>query len=261
MKNARRGKAGILSTENQFFNNLYIMDYTLEDRVAKYIDVLEPINEGLRNKSLHNAGLLLRKNFGLTGDALLSALSDVNRTKCSPPLPDSDVTTIAHSVDRSNIPIGETTTAYKGQHGKKASKPERKKHVVFVSADSVSVDTLRSKAVSVYPNCRASTQSKTSTVGKVLETFRTGGKSKEVIETVRSEPDKDKRNELKQGIPAVVFSSEPQTERKVSACKPNGILCLDFDNIPPEELETAKRTIAEVPYVFVAGLQMNSITE
>ena len=35
----------------------------------------EPINEGRRNKALHNAGLLLRKNFGLTGDALESWLS------------------------------------------------------------------------------------------------------------------------------------------------------------------------------------------
>jgi hypothetical protein len=92
----------------------------------------------------------------------------------------------------------------------------------------------------------------------VLETFRTGGKSREQIEVVRREIDKDKRSEMKQRLPAVVFSSEPQPQRKVSACKPNGILCLDFDGIPADELASAKTKIAEVPFVFVVGYSVSN---
>jgi hypothetical protein len=82
-----------------------------------------------------------------------------------------------------------------------------------------------------------------------LEAFRTGGRSKELIEGVRYEPEKGKRDELKKGLPAVVFSSEPQAERKTAACKPNGILCLDFDTIPADKLESARAEIMAVPYV------------
>ena len=94
-------------------------------------------------------------------------------------------------------------------------------------------------------------------IGGVLQWFRTSGKSKALIEAVRSEPDKEKRNALKQTIHAVVFGSEPQTERKASACKQNGVLCLDFDHIPADTLESAKKTIAAVPYVFAVGLSVS----
>jgi hypothetical protein len=95
------------------------------------------------------------------------------------------------------------------------------------------------------------------TLGKVVETFQVGGASVGLINAIRNEPEKEKRDELKKKIPAVVFGSEPQAERKNTACTPNGILCLDFDNIPKDELESAKKAIAAVPYVFVVGLSVS----
>ncbi len=87
--------------------------------------------------------------------------------------------------------------------------------------------------------------------------FRTGGKSRNVIETIRNEPDKGKRNELKKQLPAVVFGSEPQAERNNAACKPNGILSLDLDNIPKDELESAKKTIEALSYVIAVFLSVS----
>ena len=229
-------------------------------RIEKYINAIEPINEGRRNHALHNAGLLLRKNFGLASDYLESALSDVNRTKCNPPLSDSEVTTIAKSVDRSkDVPLGEPDTTYTGNQYRKAQKSEHRPQQRTwhcTSADSVSVDTLLAKEISCYQHCRANTPNGTVTIGKVLETFRTGGKSRELIESVRGETDKEKRDELKKGTPAVVFGSLPQAKRNADACIPNGIICLDFDNIPTVELESAKEKIAAVPYIFAAGLSV-----
>ncbi|MDR0328818.1 MAG: AAA family ATPase [Planctomycetaceae bacterium] len=236
----------------------------INDRIERYIAVIEPINEGRRNHALHNAGLLLRKNFGLTVDALESALSEVNQTKCSPPLTDSEVTTIARSVDRSDAPIGEggeinsppKTTAYTGRQ-RNTRKAERRTVYSISQGKSVSINALWGKPISLYADCFQNTPHKESTLGKVVETFQVGGASVGLIDAIRNEPDKSKRDELKKRIPAVVFGSEPQAERKITACTPNGILCLDFDNIPSDELESAKKAIAAVPYIFAAGLSVS----
>jgi len=227
------------------------------NRIENYINAIEPIPVGERNKRLHNAGLMLRKNFGLTSDALESALSEVNNRKCNPTLLDSEVTTIARSVDRADVPIGESSGTFerKEQRPQKQSKPEHRTWYC-TCADSVPVDTLLQKRVSFYSNCRAKAPIGDLGIGGVLKTFRTGGKSKDKIEAVRTEPDKDTRNELKQTLHAVVFGSEPHTERKNVACKHNGIICLDFDSIPKDALESAKQKIAAVPYVFAVGLSV-----
>ena len=78
------------------------MNYT---RIEKYINTFEPINEGRRNKALHNAGLLLRKNFGLTGDAMVSALSEVNQS-CRPPLSDAEPQTKRSNTDCKHNGVG-----------------------------------------------------------------------------------------------------------------------------------------------------------
>ena len=225
--------------------------------IEKYINTFDPINEGSRNATLYQKGLLLRSRFGLTGDAMVSALLQVNDAKCTLPLPEADVRRIAGSVDRSDAPIGESTGTFASDR-QQSRKPPKTEHRTWhcTCTDSVPVDTLLAKTVSVYPHCRANTPNGALAISEVLETFRTGGKSIAKIEAVRNESDKDKRNELKQRIAAIVFGSEPHTERKNAACKHNGIICLDFDGIPEDALESAKQTIAAVPYIFAAGLSV-----
>ena len=225
------------------------------NRIEKYINAIEQIDKGQRNDFLYRLGLSLRAEFGLTGDDLVSWLSYANQTNCNPPLSDDEVIGIARSVDKSDVPAGEATAGYNGQHGKKATKTERKKYVVDISAVSVSVDTLLSKEVSVYENCKKNEPKGKMTVGEVLESYR---KPREQIEVIRREPNTEKRKELKWKLTAVVFGSEPQIIRRNYACKPNGIICLDFDNIPKEELESAKQMIAAIPYIFSVGLSASA---
>ena len=229
-----------------------------DQQLKNYIDAFTPIEEGRRNHALHNAGLLLRKNFGLTGVSLVSALSAVNRKKCEPPLPDSEVIRISQSVDKSDIPVGEKSIASNKQREKKAPKPTYQTvYTVSVPIDSVSVADLLQKKVCIYQDCLAKVPRGTYSISEVLERFKTGGQAKDLIEAVRSETNKEVRNRLKQQLPAVIFASEPQTERKATACKPNGILCLDFDGIPVDELEVAKVQIAAVPFVFAVGVSVS----
>ena len=82
-----------------------------------------------------------------------------------------------------------------------------------------------------------------------------------MIQAVRKEIDKEKRNTLKrETLPGVVFGSEPQQSVRQAAVagEPNGVLCLDFDDIPADTLEAVKLEISAVPYVFAAGLSASN---
>lgn len=223
-----------------------------------YCNAIEPIAEGQRNATLFTIGLYLKKEFGLADADLKAALQKINQKKCATPLPKNEVTAIARSVDKSGIPAGKKGTASNGQRGKKTSKPKQQTvYTMSTSVDSILVPDMLKKKVSIYKNCMAKTPVGAYTIGEVLEGFKTGGKSKDLIEAIRNTADKDERNGLKKKLHAVVFASEPQEERKATACTPNGILCLDFDSVPAEELDLAIAKIWEVPYVFAVGLSVS----
>jgi len=97
-------------------------DDTINVRINQYTGAIEAIPEGRRNDGIYNVGLCLRGLFGQTDDALEATLQKVNQSKCLPPLPPDEVTTIARSVDRSDAPIGEPDTAYNRQISRKALK-------------------------------------------------------------------------------------------------------------------------------------------
>ena len=225
--------------------------------IEKYINTFDKIDEGSRSDTLQKKGILLRTKFGLTGDALVSALSEVNQTKCIPPLPDIDVVRIAGSVDRADAPIGESASTEDYKERKASKKPSKQvEYCMSAFANSVNTADLLTKQVSAYSLCVFNTPTNTITIGEALETFRTGGtRSKALIEAIRNEPDEGKRRQMKQKtLPGIVFGSEPQTKRNNASCKHNGIVCLDFDNIPADELETAKQAVAKESYVFAVGI-------
>ena len=55
------------------------------------------------------------------------------------------------------------------------------------------------------------------------------GKSKELIERIRNEKDKEERNKIKQLLPAICFSGEFSERKDKSILVHSGIICLDFD--------------------------------
>ena len=228
-----------------------IMQNTMNVRINKYLGTIELVPDGQRNATLYNTGLLLRTRFGLTDDALEEALYEVNQTKCIPPLEESDVRRIAGSVDKANAPIG-NSSGNTFERNKKKSRKTRTVHVVTTSSSPVSVADLLKKDVSIYRNPHK-IPTGTVTVCEALEMFFTGGEHQELIKTIRNEPNKDKRNELKRKLPAIVPHANPQRERNIIACEEagrSGIITPDFDNIPVEKLAEAKEKIAAVPYVF-----------
>lgn len=61
------------------------------------------------------------------------------------------------------------------------------------------------------------------------------GKHKDLIDSIRKESDKTKRNELKKNLPAICFSGEFSKRSDDSIIQHSGLICLDFDGYPSEE--------------------------
>ena len=55
------------------------------------------------------------------------------------------------------------------------------------------------------------------------------GRSKELVKSIRLEKDKNERNELKKGLPAICFSGKFKKRADSSLQEHSGLICLDFD--------------------------------
>ncbi|HEX4888558.1 MAG TPA: BT4734/BF3469 family protein [Luteibaculaceae bacterium] len=84
----------------------------------------------------------------------------------------------------------------------------------------------------------------------VFDRIKTGA-SKDLVNQIRSESDKAKRNELKKQLPSVCFSGKFATRKDDSLIEHSGLICLDFDGF--DTLDKAKEYKAEIclnPFVF-----------
>lgn len=77
------------------------------------------------------------------------------------------------------------------------------------------------------------------------------GKSKDIVDKIRAEPVKDKRDNLKKQLPAVLFAGE-FSERNKNGCKSHsGFMITDFDNFPnPEEYDRVFKILTENPHIY-----------
>ena len=79
------------------------------------------------------------------------------------------------------------------------------------------------------------------------------GKSKDLIQRIRKEKDKTKRNLLKQELPAICFSGKFQKRNDDSLVEYSGIICLDFDGFKTKkDLEDYKISLMDNEFVHSA---------
>lgn len=87
-------------------------------------------------------------------------------------------------------------------------------------------------------------------VDTVLQRIK-DGKSKELINKIRKEPLKDRRNELKKELPAICFSGEFNKRNDQSLLKHSGFICLDFDGYgKKKDLLAEKERLTNDRYVY-----------
>lgn len=87
-------------------------------------------------------------------------------------------------------------------------------------------------------------------VFQILERIRSG-KSADLISRIRLETDKEKRNLLKQQLPAICFSGTFRQRNDSSLMKHSGLICLDFDGYKSATaLSTARGKLKKDLYTF-----------
>ena len=233
------------------------MNFNIESRISKYIAKIDAIRPSNRNNALHKLAIRLRAIFGLIGDALVAVLLEVNQSKCTEPLSESEIRAICRSVDKSNAPIGDPDTAYTGhQFQQTPNQKQRVAHVVSVGADPIPVETLLQKEVSFYQNFWVKTPSGTTTFGQFLADFKHGA-YKAQIEAIRAEPDKNKRDELKKRLPCITPHANPaegKTKEASEKAGRNGVINVDYDDIPEGEMESAMAKVFELPHVLAVAM-------
>ena len=87
-------------------------------------------------------------------------------------------------------------------------------------------------------------------VDTIIERIREGS-SREIVESIRGEKDKEIRNKLKQSLPAICFSGKFTKRNDSSIIKHSGIMCLDFDGYETNELLLEqKELLSEDKYTY-----------
>jgi hypothetical protein len=101
---------------------------------------------------------------------------------------------------------------------------------------------------SVYRNIKEVDQSHTRTVPWVVERIKRGANA-ELVERIRQEPDKSKRNNLKRGLLSICWSGTFKKRQDNLLIKHSGLVGVDFDHVP--NLEEVRDRLKADPYVHV----------
>ena len=85
------------------------------------------------------------------------------------------------------------------------------------------------QTVTIFANIKDTSTPFYRSVRKVLSRVKDGA-SKNKVNAIRKEKDKNSRNELKRGLPAVCFSGTFTKRLDNALTQHSGLICLDFDD-------------------------------
>ena len=91
-------------------------------------------------------------------------------------------------------------------------------------------------------------------IDEILERIK-NGTSKELVKSIRTEKNKNERQELKKKLPAICFSGKFNKRNDASLIKHSGIICLDFDGYEKKkDLLEDKQKFSENEFVYAVFL-------
>ena len=104
------------------------------------------------------------------------------------------------------------------------------------------------KKITIFKNLFKTDVSFTITLSDAAKRIKEG-KSKTLIEAIRNESDKEKRNDLKKKLPAIIFAGVFEQRNKNGLKEHAGLMITDFDGIPSEDLEKEFEKIKQNKHV------------
>jgi hypothetical protein len=107
-----------------------------------------------------------------------------------------------------------------------------------------------SQLVTIFKNITSSATGFNRSVDFCLDRIRNGN-SKELLNRIRLEPEKDARNKLKMGLPSICFSGTFSNRSAAGLIQHSSLICLDFDGFKDsEEMQAYRDTIQAWEYTF-----------
>ncbi len=107
--------------------------------------------------------------------------------------------------------------------------------------------------ISIYKNISDITGNHTITIDGALERIKIG-KSKELIDKIRSESDKEIQNDLKKSLPCVMFSGKFGERKDTALIKHSGFIVLDFDYKTVEQAIERKGKMLKWPCTYACWI-------
>jgi hypothetical protein len=86
-------------------------------------------------------------------------------------------------------------------------------------------------------------------VSVAIDRIKTG-KSKVLVEKVRAEQDEEKQKLLKNNLPGYCFSGKFRTRHDSAIIEHSGLVCLDFDKMPLDQIQTFKDSICDNEFTY-----------
>src|SRR5512135_2323614 len=103
--------------------------------------------------------------------------------------------------------------------------------------------------ITVFKSIESDSQSQYFEIDEVLERIRRGN-NRHLIEQIRAETNKAKRDTLKKRLFWICFSGEFSKRNNESMIKHSGFMCLDFDGIPEKDLQMHRLRIQKDPHTY-----------
>jgi len=106
--------------------------------------------------------------------------------------------------------------------------------------------------ITLFRNIKTTSQPFHKPIYVALERIK-NGKSKELVQKIRSIKDKKQINELKKNLPAICFSGVFNKRNDASLVEHSGFICLDFDGFEnKKDLQKFKKDLKKDEYVYSA---------
>lgn len=104
--------------------------------------------------------------------------------------------------------------------------------------------------ITIFPSYKEMTPHYIS-LDAVASRIRVGtSKTRALVADIRNEPDKNKRRELKERLPNIMFSGQFNHRSKAGLLEHSGLIVLDFDDV--DDLQELKDTVSGLPWVVMA---------
>jgi hypothetical protein len=85
------------------------------------------------------------------------------------------------------------------------------------------------------------------------------GNSKDIVEKIRNESDKDAKGDIKKRLPSICFSGRFSERKASSLLEHSGLICLDIDDLKKKQLQEIKDAICEDDHVFACFISPSGV--